>query len=267
MEEKIQHAIELLREHEPEGGYALAFSGGKDSVVIKQLAIESGVKFRAFYSVTTIDYPDVVDFIRTQHKDVEWLRNPKGGFFKRLIERGFFPTRLARWCCEEFKENSLKGYGAKIIGVRAAESARRAKLWKEVVIDWNNENVKFICPIVDWSQDDVWNFIKSRNLPYCKLYDEGYTRIGCLNCPMQSAKVRTQEMKKYPNYEKAFLKAADTMWEKWHDKTKRNGEPHSASKFKNGREWYQWWISQKNMNQWLKENCQGELMFIGTNDD
>ena len=66
LQEKIDRAIEVLRENEPKDGkgYALAFSGGKDSCVIKQLAMEAGVKFNAFYSMTTIDPPELVCFIR-----------------------------------------------------------------------------------------------------------------------------------------------------------------------------------------------------------
>lgn len=62
LETKINRAIDVLRINEPTGGYGLAFSGGKDSCVIKQLAIESGVKFKAFYSVTTFT-PNEIDII------------------------------------------------------------------------------------------------------------------------------------------------------------------------------------------------------------
>ena len=53
-------------------------------------------------------------------------------------------------------------------------------------------------PIIHWSDRDVWQFIKSKNIPYCKLYDEGYKRIGCILCPMASEKTKVLDMQGYP---------------------------------------------------------------------
>lgn len=266
LKEKIERSIDLLRSNEPQDGYALAFSGGKDSVVIKQLAIEADVKFKPFYSVTTIDYPELVQYIKVFHKDVFWVHNPRGGFFKRLKERGFFPTRRCRWCCGEYKEQSLKEYDAKLIGVRAAESARRKKLWKDVVSDWNKPTRKFVCSIVNWEDEDVWEFIRLRKLPYCELYDKGYKRLGCLNCPMQTAKRRRAEMKRYPRFENAFIKTAELTWEKWHNHINKNGKPHISSRFKSGKQWYEWWCSDLGIEAYFQEDCKMELMFVGTDE-
>lgn len=270
LQEKIDRAIEVLRENEPKDskGYALAFSGGKDSCVIKQLAIEAGVKFNAFYSVTTIDPPELVHFIKEHHKDVEWLRNPKGGFFKRLIERGYFPSMFARWCCAEFKEQSIKGYKARVIGVRASESARRAKRWKEKVEDFVKSDCEYIiCPIVYWTDEDVWDFIRSRKLSYCELYDEGFRRLGCINCPMASAKTRKAQLERDPQFLKAYLRASELMWARWHNHINRNGRPHVASRFKSGKEWYDYWVSGKSYDNWKMETCQMELMFTGVAEE
>lgn len=48
-------------------------------------------------------------------------------------------------------------------------------------------------PIIDWSTEDVWNYIKTNNLRYCSLYDEGFDRIGCVLCPMASKNQRFKE--------------------------------------------------------------------------
>ena len=61
---KEELAIEFLQEHEPPEGYFLAFSGGKDSVVLYDSALRSGVKFEAYYSATGIDPPQLIKFIR-----------------------------------------------------------------------------------------------------------------------------------------------------------------------------------------------------------
>ena len=270
MDKKFESAIQLLRDNEPKDGkgYGLAFSGGKDSIVIKQLAIESGVKFNAFYSVTTIDPPELVRFIKEYHSDVAWLRNPKGGFFKRLIEKGIPPSFMIRWCCAEFKEQSLREYSAKIIGVRAAESPRRAKRWKSVVDDNQQRGAIIVCPIVDWSDADVWHFIASRKLPYCSLYDDGFSRLGCIGCPLASAKNRRAELARWPSYEKAYRQAFCAMWERWHnviiEHKHKNAPstfaPHYAAKFANGDEWFEHYFNRGNAP---LEDCQMELMFVG----
>ena len=99
-----QHAIDLLRCYEANAlnvdmfdkrGYFLGFSGGKDSVVIKELARMSGVKFTAHYSETTIDPPELTRFIRSQHPDVEWIR-PGRSFFRAFVETHGCPTRRCR---------------------------------------------------------------------------------------------------------------------------------------------------------------------------
>ena len=108
--DKVQIAIQRLKEFEPEEGYYLAFSGGKDSITIKRLADMSGVRHDAHYSVTTIDPPELVYFIRKEYPDVIWER-PNEPFIKRVSYNGL-PTRQRRWCCHEYKENG--GNGRKI---------------------------------------------------------------------------------------------------------------------------------------------------------
>lgn len=273
LQNKIDRAIQLLRDNEPkdDNGYGLAFSGGKDSIVIKQLAIESGVKFKAFYSQTTIDHPKLVEYIKKEHSDVEWIY-AKLGFFGLMIKKGMPPNFRQRYCCYELKEQSLNGFSTKIIGVRASESIRRAKRWKEVVEDNQRKNCFIVCPIVDWNEQDVWDFIKERKLPYCELYDKGYTRLGCIACPLTSIKNIKRELKQYPQFDKAMRKTFDVMWDKWHDKIlqARGSFPerkHFSSRFKSGAEWYEHHINRGHPERQTDETCQMELMFTGIYDE
>lgn len=245
LSEKTERAIALLRELEPaalkknQEGYWLAFSGGKDSIVIKRLAIMAGVKFKPVYNVTTIDPPELVRFIRDHHPDVEMNRQNRG-FFQAVAERSV-PTRLVRWCCEEFKERHGEGY-VTVFGVRAAESSRRAKQWREVT-PWRNKPDNFaICPIVGWSDDDVWTFIRQERLPYCSLYDEGWTRLGCIGCPM-AGKKRKEEFARWPKFEKAWRAACERHWKLRAGKISRSGNPFYVSRFKSGQELFDWWLS------------------------
>lgn len=81
--EKVKASVERMKAFEPPDGYLLAFSGGKDSVVLKALADMAGVKYQAGYNVTSVDPPELVYFIREKYPDVEWnypraRRNPGG---------------------------------------------------------------------------------------------------------------------------------------------------------------------------------------------
>ena len=67
---KVEVAIERLQSFEPKDGYYLAFSGGKDSQCIYHLAEQAGVKFDAHYRVTSVDPPELVQFIKRQYPNV-----------------------------------------------------------------------------------------------------------------------------------------------------------------------------------------------------
>jgi len=176
----VKVAIERLRTFEPPEGYYLAFSGGKDSVAIKALADEAGVKYDAHYRLVPVDPPELIQFIREQHSDVAIDRC--GYTLVELLVKKGFPLRNRRWCCAYFKE--VGGAGRLIVtGIRAAESARRRN---RRLIEPRRQKGKgtFLHAIIDWEDSDVWGYIRSRKIPYCTLYDEGWKRLGCVGCPM-----------------------------------------------------------------------------------
>lgn len=209
LEFKINRALSMLKLYEKKAlqlhpeGYWLAFSGGKDSIVLKDLAIRSGVKFQSVYNQTTIDPPELVKYIRDIHPDVKFSLAHKEGFFGLVAKKGL-PTPRSRWCCQAFKENGGKGW-FKLVGVRAPESARRKKLWREYQFKLGSE---YLAPLCYWTNEDVWNYIKSRNLPYCKLYDNGWERIGCIGCPLAGIKNMNRDFKAFPKFEAAYKAAA-----------------------------------------------------------
>lgn len=94
---KEEEAIEFIRTHQPPEGYFLGDSGGKDSVVLRDLSRKAGVKFQSYYSATRIDPPEIMRFIKQHHPDTIWLW-PKGSFWKEIIRQGILPTRNRRWC-------------------------------------------------------------------------------------------------------------------------------------------------------------------------
>jgi len=242
--DKVQMAIERLKTFEPPEGYYLAFSGGKDSQCIYHLAEMAGVKFDAHYNVTTIDPPELVYFIRKYYPTVAWDR-PDKSFLTRIPERGF-PLRRYRWCCREYKERG--GSGRRVVtGVRNAESTKRAGR-RMVEQCYRDETKTYINPIIDWKEEDVWEFIRSNSIPYCKLYDQGFKRIGCIMCPMTHK--RKEEAVIFPGYRKAFERAFEKLWQNRKDR-------RAYQRWNNGKEMFEWWLS----NTPLSKNTDQGVMF------
>lgn len=294
LSEKIARAHELLKQHEPADGYYVAFSGGKDSTVILDLCQQAGVKHEAFYNNTTIDPPELVKHIKQHYPYVKW-NNPAKAMLTAVADGlgvgKIPPTRQARWCCELYKERGGNGR-TKVIGVRAAESGRRARLWKERTKHRNGFD-DVICPIIYWSDADVWDYIRARKLPYCHLYDEGFTRLGCVGCPLVGANGVAREFARWPRYEYLWRKAVIANWQKWHiiprEKPRKiltkigiattpEGEVYDLTEwrldynrfhasFKSGEEMWEWWISGERREDPFYEGCQSGLLYTNQPDD
>ena len=235
-------AIERLRLWQPREGcgsswklkpYRLAFSGGKDSIVIKHLADRAGVIYEAHFSQTTIDPPEVVKFIREHYPDVKWDR-PRRTMFKIIEEKGALPTRMMRFCCKELKEVGGKG-DVVITGIRWEESPkRRARFpFEESTI---KKGMFFVNPIIEWSTQDIWDYIRRYRLPYCSLYDEGYKRIGCIMCPLQGEEGMRWDANRYPAIYRRYLKAIRRTLDSKH---------HAYWEGRTAEEIMEWWITGK----------------------
>jgi len=229
--DKVQKAIERLKTFEPPDGYFLAFSGGKDSQTIYHLAKEAGVKFDAHFQMTSVDPPEVISFVKNNYPNVILDKPPESMW--RLIERKKIPpTRKIRYCCGVYKEKG--GIGRTVItGVRWAESARRKhsramlelNAYSKSKIMLNNDNDEarnmfetcqmkgkhILNPIVDWTTEDVWEYLNGNDIPHCCLYDEGFHRIGCIGCPMARKKGMLRDFERWPKYYDAYLRAFDRM--------------------------------------------------------
>lgn len=129
LREKEAQAIKVLRTFEPEEGYVLAYSGGKDSDCIKILAQLAGVKFEAVHNLTTADAPETIQYIKSQPDvRISWARDKNGRHVTMwtLIEKQGLPNSRQRFCCKKLKEEADVGR-LTITGVRKAESAKRTK--------------------------------------------------------------------------------------------------------------------------------------------
>lgn len=280
--DKVEMAIRRLKAFEPPEGYYLAFSGGKDSQCIYHLAKMAGVKFDAHYSLTTVDPPELVQFIKKHYPDawenrhVEYRPDGKPWTMWNLIAtKKIPPTRFARYCCEVLKET---GGGGRITvtGVRWAESAKRSanqgavtimKTGKKVLkqidetgaeyrqtagggIILNDDNdasrraveqcfrtrKTLVNPIIDWDDEDVWTFLNEiARVPHCCLYDQGWSRLGCIGCPMASGR-QAAELEKYPKFKVAYMRAFEKMLEN----RKKAGLP--SEDWRNADDVMRWWL-------------------------
>ena len=135
---KLEVAIQRLKTFEPSEGYYLAFSGGKDSAVIKALADMAGVKYDAHYNVTSVDPPELVRFIKEKYPDVIWeyprhKDGTRATMWNLIPKKKMPPTRLVRYCCQVLKESGGDGRFT-ITGVRWAESSNRKNNQGEITI-------------------------------------------------------------------------------------------------------------------------------------
>lgn len=255
----VEHSIRLLRLHQPaDAPYYGCFSGGKDSVVIKRLAEMAGVNVAWHYNITTIDPPELIYFIREHHGDVVWDRSRWGNLFHRVPINGL-PTRTRRWCCAEYKETMSPVGSVTLLGVRAAESPRRAANWRDVT--WHRTTKAWaVAPILHWQDSDVWEFIHTERLPYCSLYDEGFTRLGCVGCPQSGAKGMAMQFARWPAYERLWRRAAGRLWERRIANAEKRGAVSGLVKHYGTAEgMWQWWVSGGPMPGNEEGSCQTAL--------
>lgn len=67
-------------------------------------------------------------------------------------------------------------------------------------------------PIVDWEEEDVWEFLNDvAKVPHCSLYDEGFSRLGCVGCPLQGRNGMLRDFERWPRYKQLYIKAFDQM--------------------------------------------------------
>lgn len=279
LKEKERRAIEVLKAFEPEDGYYLCYSGGKDSDCIRILADLAGVKHEIHHNLTTADAPETVYYVKSIPGVI--IDKPEISMWRLIEKKMVPPTRLMRYCCTELKERGGKGK-VKVTGVRKKESRNREEngglvkiLGKKATVRKNVEEIgvnaeetkkggivlnmdddpsrrlveqcyrtttTMVNPIIDWSDTDVWDFLKAHGCKSNPLYECGLKRVGCIGCPM-AGKNRYAEFERWPKYRAMYVAAFDRMLEA----RRRAGKKERPNT--------QWFDGESVMRWWLGEDA------------
>jgi phosphoadenosine phosphosulfate reductase len=175
-----------------EGRIALATSFGAEDQVLTDIICNISPKTRIF-TLDTGRLPEqtyeVMEKTRKRYDIDIKVMFPDHDFLEEMVLRSgpnlFYKSITDRkLCCQVRKIEPLKraltDLDAWICGLRSEQSTTRTDLES---VDWDNAfNLVKVCPLADWSTDDVWKYIRDNDLPYNKLHDKGYPSIGCAPC-------------------------------------------------------------------------------------
>lgn len=264
--ERIQIASEMSLHHY-NAPLICTYSGGKDSDVMLELFKRASVPFEVQHGLTTVDAPPTVRHIKSVFRSLEedgikaTIHKPDISMWRLIQKKKIPPKRLTRYCCEVYKEN-ITPHRFVATGVRWAESQRRKnrqeiepkeKKQAEKLLLMNDNDRKrslietckikgdmIVNPIVDWPDSDIWDFYWSECPTHNTMYKNGYTRVGCVGCPMASPKLRWKEFSDFPKYKDAYIRAFDRMLDAIHAGGK-------ATRWKNGYDVFLWWMEDQNV--------------------
>ena len=193
LSEKISDLVASLKNveanHSP-SAFACSF-GAEDMVLLDIIARE--VRGIEVFSLDTGRLPEethvLLDTVRDKYPIPIRLYFPESQAVENWIEQngpnGFYRSVAQRLqCCEIRKvrplQRALAGKKSWVTGLRREQSAQRQNLQ---VQSWDDANglLKFN-PLLEWTNDDVWSYIRSNSLPHNALHDRGYPSIGCAPC-------------------------------------------------------------------------------------
>lgn len=272
--ERIKLAA-MMSQHYYHKPVLLCYSGGKDSDVMLELAKRSGVAYEVQHSHTTVDAPETVYHVRDKFKQLEsegvhcTINKPKMTMWQLIVRKKMPPTRMVRYCCSELKETAGKNRHI-MTGVRWAESTKRkkrgvqesisSKKENRIILTNDNDDKRMLTercqrqaetvtnPIIDWTDDDVYEYIASEHVNINPLYCDGFKRVGCIGCPIAGRK-RYKEFARYPTYKRAYITAFDKML-----LARRTAGLDTT--WNSGVDVYHWWMEDGILN--------GQLTFDGT---
>ncbi|HEX54809.1 MAG: phosphoadenosine phosphosulfate reductase [Candidatus Altiarchaeales archaeon] len=189
-EEKVEKSKDVIREavERFKDKIAIAWTGGKDSTVVLGLTRElfnGRVPIPVLFVDTTVKFKETYDFINKLKR--EWNLNLVIARNEDALKKIEIAKDRER-CCHLLKTEALNmaiknnGWKAIIAAIRWDEQEARAN---EKYFSPRKNHIR-VHPILHFTEKDIWDYIKSRNLPYHPLYDKGYRSIGCEPCTKPS---------------------------------------------------------------------------------
>ena len=249
----------------------ITYSGGKDSDVIAELAVRhlTHDDFEIVNNHTTADAPETVYYIRRRF--AEWeskgvkcrtvhptYKGKRTSMWDLIPQKLMPPTRTVRYCCAVLKETTGKGRMI-ATGVRWEESIKRRNRGiyetitpsqKDKVILMNDnddrkllescikQNKRVVNPIIDWHDYDVWDYLSEIRCTANPLYQCGFSRVGCIGCPMAGGKKQIHQFYMYPKFRQMYVHAFDRMIEARKARCKER-------RWETGEEVMEWWTNPK----------------------
>lgn len=183
---KIVHSIEILQKgeklakaYDPNNGYWVGMSGGKDSMCVYHLCKLANVSFIPFTNVTTVDPPETIKFIRREYPDSRWIK-AKISIYKLSVKKKLLPNRFQRTCCNEYKENTLAGV-VKVMGIRHEESTKRGKRNTIETSDFRFSGTSY--GQLDHYREEMWKRTNKRKFKDQKRVpnQQGEMELGCIH--------------------------------------------------------------------------------------
>lgn len=171
---------------------ALSTSLGAEDQILTEMVVKVSPSTRIFTLDTGRLFPETYDLIsRTSKKfkkEIEVFFPENKNVEAMVAEKGinlfYDSVENRKLCCENRKleplRRAFKGLDAWICGLRAAQSVTRTDI---EIFEWDNNNkIVKINPLVNWSEEQVWDYIKSNKIPYNTLHDKNFPSIGCQPC-------------------------------------------------------------------------------------
>lgn len=203
-------------------------SGGKDSTALYLWCVEKygPTGFEAVFADTGHEHPVTLNYLRNlavmaKGPEIIWV---KADFSKHLEKRGKassgnafldlclwkgrVPSSKAQFCTEHLKLNPIRDWliatqddrePLMLTGIRAGESARRAKMpEREFIKLYDCDTLR---PLLHWTEDQVFAFLEKHGVPPNPLYAAGFSRVGCFPC----IHARKSELARLPDWAWAKL--------------------------------------------------------------
>lgn len=214
------------------------------------------------------------------------FRGERTSMWKLIELNGVPPTRLARYCCRILKERTIPDRMI-AIGVREAESVGRQGKDSFAIRGKTKEDAEYrslqhtyamfkldqmgkedayecvfiqackankstiVNPIYHFTDSEIWEYVRTYNVPMNPLYQRGYKRVGCIGCPLGGGNQQRQQFADFPQYKKNYIRALDRTIAKRKAEGKKNT-------YKDGEEWLRWWTGE-DINQIRIEDLLNEM--------